>query len=201
MSQLRFKNIVKGNTRGTALLDLCFISRKAANDYRSVIEQPLSNSDHNSVVIFRNTVEKKLITVREVFDLRESNLKTFTNDLNNVNWNFLYALHYVNKMVSFYHTQLQRCMNKIPIYQIKSTNKDKEWITPLCKHLINLRWKAFRAKNFILYKHYQNKLKLEIPKAKNIWAQKCRTRSTGLWNVVKNCSTKQILAYINKNFR
>ena len=46
----------------------------------------------------------------------------------------------------------------------------------------NLHCKVFKAKYFVLYKYFQNKLKLEIPKVKNIWAHK--------WNVALNCLIK-----------
>ena len=83
----------------------------------------------------------------------------------------------------------------IPRTSIAISKKDKPWITPILKHLINLRWQAYRARNFVLYNHYKNKIKSEIIAAKQNRLNKLISTNKnpkGLWSSVKEVHNKSI---------
>ena len=86
----------------------------------------------------------------------------------------------LNGKIEFFYRALDECISKIPKSEVYFSNNDKEWITPLVKHLINSRWKAFSSHNFVLYRHYQLYVKSEIIKAK-----KCMNHRSGVWNLVR----------------
>ena len=64
--------------------------------------------------------------------------------------------------------------------KVHMTDRDKQWLTPLFKLLINDRWRAYRMKNWALYNHLKAKVKAEIVKAKRSWANKLQIRSYGI---------------------
>ena len=82
------------------------------------------------------------------------------------------------------------CMcNTIPISYVTMTSRDKPWMTPYLKHLINLRWKAYRNRNFVLYNHYKNKVKNHIVIARKNWASRCSSANVkSMWSVVNSIS-------------
>ena len=59
----------------------------------------------------------------------------------------------------------------------------KEWITPLIKHLINERWKAYREYNWPQYNHLKMKIKNEIKKQNNHRQENFKVKNTvfGIW--------------------
>ena len=75
--------------------------------------------------------------------------------------------------------------------------RDKPSVTPLLRLLINKRWAAFRSKDWPRYKHFKEKVKHEIDKAKRIWADRQLETCRGTWALVrelqgKNCSNSHI---------
>jgi len=89
------------------------------------------------------------------------------------------------------HNTLSSAIETIPKTIVQTSARDKPWITPLCKLLIQKRWAAFRKKDFILYKHYKMKVRTEIKSAKNMWYENCKSKVGGLWNVVKSAAPKK----------
>ena len=59
-------------------------------------------------------------------------------------------------------------------------------MTPILKSLIHKRWRAFREKKWPVFRHYKEKVKSEIKKAKRFWCEKESKTSRGLWNVVRS---------------
>ena len=88
----------------------------------------------------------------------------------------------VDDKMAFFYICLRNCMRIIPSHTVVLTNKDKPWITPLLKHLINLRWNAYRSTNYNLYRHYRYKIKNEISNAKIAYYNKL-TRNSRLLRV------------------
>ena len=70
------------------------------------------------------------------------------------------------------------------------TSKDKRWMTPMLKSLINRRYEGFRCKDFPLYLHYKGKVKEEIAHAKTKWVNSKIKSVGGLWSVVKTTANK-----------
>jgi len=189
-NNLNLKDIVISNTRKKAILDHCFVSRGLLPNFTSKVNAPLSNSDHNSVYIYY-TKKPKTNTIKKTFlDLRSSHINKFLKQLHHTDWKPFYESTDVDTKVKLYCEALQTSMNSIPTHTIKVSSKDKKWITPLCIHLINQRWKAFRNNDEILYKHYQEKARAEIVKAKTIWVKSCKREKIGLWSMVQKSAPK-----------
>ena len=47
------------------------------------------------------------------------------------------------------------------------------------------RWRAYDSGNWMLYNHLKQKVKGEIIKSKQVWANKMMENTTGLWKLVK----------------
>ena len=190
-SSLSLRNIVKCTTRLNARLDHCLFSIKLAPIFSSEVRAPLCNSDHNTIYVYahKNRANTKQ-RFHELRDLRKSNMIKFQEVIEKIDWRPFYQSHNVDSKCKFLEEAISSAVSVIPKYSVKITSKDKQWITPLCKLLIERRWLAFRKKNFILYHHYKLKVKTEISKAKQIWYNKCKRSKTGLWNLVKNAAPK-----------
>jgi hypothetical protein len=78
----------------------------------------------------------------------------------------------------------------IPKHTVILSDRDKEWITPLTKYLIQERWNAYRKGQWEKYRHLKEKAKVEIARAKSIWADKMRKSTNGLWKLVNNMRGK-----------
>ena len=88
------------------------------------------------------------------------------------------------KTDAFYEV-LQEAITCLPVAYVQITEKDKPWITPALKLLINKRYEAFRCRNFALYDHFKANVQKEIIKAKEQWKSKIRSTSKqlNLWKV------------------
>ena len=109
----------------------------------------------------------------------------------------------INEKAEFLLTVLRLCMSAIPTYTVKKSQKDKPWITLHLKHLINLRWSAFRVGNIPLYNHYKENVKCGIVNAKRSWALKNCKNPQSAWNIVneiKGCRARQNLSSIFQAF-
>lgn len=78
----------------------------------------------------------------------------------------------------------------IPQKAVYMTSKDKGWMTPVTKLLINEKWQAYRQKNWSKYNHLKTKVQTEITKAKDNWAQRLKQSNYGLWKLTKHLSGK-----------
>jgi len=199
---LHLKNIVMDNTRNNAKLDLVLVSKNLCSKFNTTVKAPLANSDHNSVYVYPDANTAFNYQKRKFLDLRKSNIDSFCDSLSTVNWNHMYSIKNVNNKCEFFQSSLQSLLKLLPTYTVTTSSRDKEWITPLCKHLINLRWKSFHEKDYVKYKHYQEKVKSEIVKSKALWADKCKRSPSGLWQFVKKSnpsSRRNILSLKHDN--
>ena len=205
---LNLVNTVLEPTRKMALLDVILISDSISScDFKTSVGPPLGNSDHK-IILFEpsNYKKKRNIIFRTVYDLRDANIDSFVSAISGEQWvSILEDEHIdIDSKCDYFHSILNRYIDLyIPSHTITCTDRDKPWITPIVKHLFNLRWSAYRAKNFLLYNHFKTKVKLEIQKSKIIWAQKNRKNAKQIWNSVNqilgkssaNCLTRLINDY------
>jgi len=189
-NNLSMKNIVKEHTRKNCTLDYCFFSKDIASQYFTKVMDPIGSSDHNTVFCYAKTRTPVQKTKRKFLDLRHSNLAAFRQSVQNICWENFYTISDVNQKCSIFTNALLSCMSTIPSFEITASSSDKEWITPLCKHLINCRWQAFRRKDFNKYEYYKTKVQREIVKAKQIWYFKCKENAGGMWKFLKKTNTK-----------
>ena len=82
-------------------------------------------------------------------------------------------------------------MMTIPFEYVPISPKDKPWITPVIKMLINKRYKAFRAKQYDLYEHYKLNVKDAISRSKENWMSSTSRTASGLWKVVCALTNKK----------
>lgn len=94
-------------------------------------------------------------------------------------------------MVQTFYDIINPLINCIPHKSLICKSTDKPWINTIVKHIINLRWAAYKKNNKILYHHYKAKLRNIIQKAKMNWFNKFATlgkskvNGTSIWRYVK----------------
>lgn len=181
-------NIVNFSTRSNSYLDKILISSRLESLFSTAKGPPIANSDHSSILavptrrlLKENPVEKI------VFDTRPQNISRFIGLLSTINWYPFYNsdLSVDEKCDILFNAIIQFCMKEsIPRYTVTFTTRDKPWITPWIKVLINKRWEAYRKGQFCLYDHYSAKVKSEIIYAKRNWHKKCKETSKNIWKSV-----------------
>ena len=188
-------NTNKVSTRYDSILDYILISEDIACFYHPVETlAPIATNDHKLLLAKskQNSTKTNLAdtwnSMHVLYDFRRSNLDIFVNLISSIDFSPIYSMDNVDDKIAFFYICLRNCMRIIPSHTVVLTNKDKPWITPLLKHLINLRWNAYRSKNYNLYRHYRYKIKNEISNAKIAYYNKLtrNSRNRGLWSFVKN---------------
>ena len=163
------------NTYGKAELDYILISENIASFYSVTKADPIDVSvvHHASLLAVPSIVRKSHLKLsRQVFDLRDSNVTSFVQQLNQCDWSFIRneCLDLNEKCVVLHGVLNDAFSRTIPVKYVTFTDNSKPWITPLVKSLINDCWKVYREKNFQLYSHLKSTVKKEIEKSKSIWA-------------------------------
>ena len=196
---LSLTDIVDRPTRGKNILDHVLISESLTQHYeRSDVsyECPIGKSDHYTLVITPKRCLQKFNNCRlhTVYDYRFSNLQTLMHNAELIDWSYFTNENVdVNqKWKELYLCILSLIKSSIPQDTVPLTSRDKCWMTPLTKLLINKKWSAFRSKDWNLYNHLKLKVKEEVKKAKLLWTQKLKQSSIkGVWNVTNQLSGKK----------
>ena len=185
------KNVVNSPTRGNAFLDLVLLSTPIADQYEVEVGPPIASSDHRVILCKPETTSSRLSCVRRtVFDLRESNKKEFLYKLSRANFTNLYNMDLsLDQKCTYLNDVIFACFSRsIPSAQVLMTDRDKPFITPLIKSLINQRWSAYRKGDFPLYLHLKLKVQnlIRIQKAK--WTARARNSPKDMWKVVNEAT-------------
>lgn len=180
-------------TRINNTLDHIFISNTIYSIYSSpVIGPPVSSSDHQCIFIkpFDHELNSSYKSTITFSDFRKSHVDAFITDLSQINWTRLYALDddEIDKKVKVFTECFKEASAQIPQITIPKSSNDKAWITPVIKHIIHQRWKAFRSQNFTMYEHLKEKVKREISKSKLLWAHKLKTKRKSIWKIYEDIS-------------
>jgi len=187
---LHLKNIVLDNTRQNSILDYCLLSNDISHLFYTTVIEPIGNSDHNTILCHKKPHEKNIVSEKVFFDLRASNIAAFRQAVSKISWDYFYSETNVNVKCNYLSESLLNCTAVIPKFSVKMSSADKQWVTPLLKHLINCRWKAFRENDQLKYAYFKEKVQNEIYSAKKIWYEKCKGTSSGMWNFVKKSNKK-----------
>ena len=188
--QLSLTDLVTNPTRLNKILDHILISSSLSIAYSSQntkYDAPLGNSDHRIVTVSPNkeVAAPKNIEHHTVYDFRHSNITALMIAMNEIEWSLLAEIQNPNdQWTVFYETFAQAIKKHVPTREVILSDRDKEWMTPLTKCLINDRWEAFRKGNWGLYEHLKKKTKVEIANAKSVWFKKHSTTPRGLWKMV-----------------
>ena len=184
-------NRVDEATRNLSILDRILIEDFLCDFYpqMATVGPPLDKSDHNSVVL--RAINQSRFSDHErrqtiVWDYRESNVLQFLQCLSTTDFKIMNQETSVDKMCSRFYELLMYPLSKIPHEIVYFSPKDKPWMTPLLKLLINKRWNAYRERNWAVFQHYKMKVRSEILKAKRIWCHKQSQTTRGLWNIVRS---------------
>jgi hypothetical protein len=176
-------------TRLNAILDHVLLSSNLIDHYNITIENPISTSDHNSILCKpTGHFTKRLFFTRKVFDLRQSNIAYFIECISSIDWSHLFLLDVgVNDKCSIFHNTVLDCINNcIPMHVVEMSDRDPPWFTPLLKLLINQRWAAFRSRNFARYHSLKDIIKHKIVAAKANWAKRESQNHFNIWKVVND---------------
>ena len=181
--------IVHLPTFGDATLDKFFCYDHFQNFLDVKSAPPLGSACrlHNLIIIYKSENNLKNSVIKQkVFDLRQSNVAAFCSRISNVDWSILSRFECINDCVEYFYKEFFKAMTCIPVTYVRVSPATKPWITPLLLELINKRWKAFRSNDLELYKHYKNKVRIEIDKSKAIWSKKLRSSPKGVWFINTN---------------
>ena len=198
-SDLDMLDLIVKPTRQGNVLDHILISSSFAKNYdpKDVLyDAPICSSDHKTIFCrpkWVGSVSSPVVRWHKLFDFRQSNLDFLFYEASMIDWSDLLPQDGdVDDLWRILHTKLsdllQRC---IPTRLVPITDNDKKWMTPITKALIIDRSNAFRTGNWALYAHLKNKVKVEIQKAKKLWANKLMSTSNGLWTLVSKHQKKQ----------
>jgi len=194
------KNIVCSPTRQNALLDYFLVPKCEIDDFTCIVKDPLANSDHNTVHVFQ-TKPKVKKQHKYLFDLRAEYLCSFRNKLHMTDWSKVYQAKTVDEKIDSFYNNFKKCTSVIPKRKVVLKDTDLPWVTPVIKSLICKRYEAYKKKNFPLYHHFKEKIKIEIQKSKKIWADGICLKDKNPWKLVKLSKRKpNIDNYIESNF-
>ena len=192
-------NRVTEPTRNGAFLDQVWIDEYLCDLYPhpAIVGPPLKNSDHCSVVL-RPLLPVTVAESRQptpVWDLRESNLCEFLRRLSLTDFNVLSSTSSVSvdDLCEQFYQSLSWCLSAIPCEVVYFSSRDKPWMTPILKLLIDKRWHAYRNKDWNAFAHYKAKVTSEIKKAKRIWSKKMSESPKGLWNIVRTVRGSRVI--------
>ena len=193
-STLSLSQRVNVPTRGSSILDKVLIDESLCDDFREPVVGPnFGNADHLSVFLKPHAEQTNSRRIIKVFDYRESNVAAFVETLKSQPWHHLYhSEDSVDVKCDIFYNFISRAQSRIPYSYVIMSSKDKPWITPTLKLLINRRYEAYRQGHFDKYKHYKDKIKNEILKAKAAWLQKLKNAPHGIWKAIPTAdSTKR----------
>ena len=184
---LSLNNMYNLPTYGDSQLDYILMTDDLCNSYSVRASVPFDRSVTPHVSLFAVPSHKYSVchdVHRKVFDLRESYLNSFVATISKVDWQFLYDDYFsLDQKCNHFQEHLNSAVDAcIPTSYVRCSPKDKPWITPVIKDLINKRWIAYRKRNFPAYEFLKNKVKEEIAKSKVAWTKK--TASADLWKAV-----------------
>lgn len=181
-------DVVHLPTRGEAFLDRVLVPANFSHYYKDTQTfPPFGSSDHSVILIIPSkTFMPCSVSLFPVLDMRESYLNSAANYLDGFQWKNLLNEGGLNETCDLFYRILHQCLTVFPVDMIKRTCRDKPWISATIKVLINKRYKAFRQKDWSLYKHYRDKVKMEIYNAKRSWSQRLIQDNKSIWDVYRN---------------
>ena len=171
----RLKQIVKNPTRGNNILDLIITNLSPLYSV-PIITEPLDSndidgqpSDHNCIILHPS--QRRIVnhTVQKVSrPMKDSSIQHFGQWITAHEWHEVYSkLDVVEKSSAMYATINEKIQEFFPSKVTRLHNRDKPWMTPEIKTLINQRQLAFHNKESDRWKVLRNKAKDKIKLAKN----------------------------------
>jgi hypothetical protein len=194
-ANLDLKSLYDGPTYGNSQLDYILVSSELKAEYKASLELPIDNSKlyHSSILATPATHDNpNRITVQKiVYDMRPTNISFFLSLLQLTDWSYLHnpAVNIDSKCAYFDFALNLAFSMSIPSSVVTMSVRDKPWMTPFLKSLIEKRWAAFRKRDFPKFNHYKEEVKKQITKAKRMWIMK--KQNTNIWELVQSSSGKK----------
>ena len=188
---------VTSPTRGSSILDHCLVSSSLDDFYPDAnVGPPLSTARRGSHgQVFLKPHESHSIPVKyrlySVLDLRKANMEAFLRRLSSCSFHEVYKTDDVDNKVALFYDILNYCLSCIPKTLVYMTPRDKPWMSPHLKLLINLRWNAFRIRDFPEYNRLKRATCDAIQNAKRKWVERSYESTNGLWRTVGEFSGKK----------
>ena len=191
-STLSLNQCVNTPTRGSSILDKILVDENLSENFKEAVVGPnFVNADHLSVLLKPHLEQKTSSRIVKVFDYRDSFVGAFVDSLKAQPWHRLYrSEESIDSKCELFYNFVHQAQNCIPYSYVQITSRDKPWITPTLKHLINVRYTAFRGGDFERYRHYKHKIKDEIVKAKAAWLERLKAYPHGIWKATPSAYTK-----------
>ena len=191
-STLNLQQCVHLPTRVNSILDKILIDQTIREAFHDPIVIPnFGKADHLSVYMKPILIRQTSIQIKKVYDYRESYVANFLHVLKSQPWHHLYRSESpIDEKCDLFYKMLKPALDCIPFTYVEMTSRDKPWITPVLKLLINRRYNAYRKGQFQLYNHLKKKVKVEILKAKAAWVQNMKQKPSDIWKVMQSVSTK-----------
>ena len=191
-STLSLNQCVNTPTRGSSILDKILIDDILCENFKEAVVGPnFGNADHLSILLKPHSEQITSSRIVKVFDYRDSHVAAFVDSLRAQPWHRLYrSEETVDFKCNLFYNFIRQAQNCIPYSFVKITSKDKPWITPTLKHLINCRYNAFRRGDFEKYRHYKSKVRDEIIKAKDAWLERLKASPHGIWKAMPSANSK-----------
>ena len=182
-------NIVTKSTRKNAILDMILVETSLLDVYSTdnvEIGAQIGNSDHNSVFAKSNTFcGKRQSKTFTYFDTRLSNITALERRFLSNDFNCFYASSCdIDTKCNIFYKYMKDAMTVIPQHVVFLSNSDAPWMSPYLKHMITLRWNAFRSRDWNEYNILKVKVKDEIIKAKRRFFVKKSKSVKGLWSFI-----------------
>lgn len=194
---LNLIDIVEVPTRGNNILDHVLVSEDINAAYHSSflsLEAPVGRSDHSTIIVTPPCTLLQMCSSRShlVFDYRSSNVANLIEKAKETDWMSIARFEddVDSQWSKLHHMILNLLSSCVPHKLVKLSSHDKPWMTPVTKLLLEQKWMAFRSKDWQQFSQLKEKLKLEIRKAKQLWANKLKQRSDGLWKLTQQLSGK-----------
>jgi hypothetical protein len=150
------KVIKCSTTRSGSSIDQFIISDHLSNNYHAPITTaPIGNSYHLTIVIEPLIINCSTEEYVTFFDLRQTNIDSLCEDITTSNITNIFTENNIDNKCSIFYDSIHSCLENIPTTTVRMTKRDKPWITPLIKLIINRRWSAFRENNAVLYNYYK----------------------------------------------
>ena len=196
-SDLALIDIVEKPTRGLNILDHVLISSCLESIYspsQVSYEAFINKSDHLTLIVEPANYEEDVQQTRQhvVYDYRQSNLNNLESMAQSIPWSDIVkpADDVDRQWKCLFSCLLDLLHTTIPQKKVYLTSRDKCWMTPITKMLINEKWRAFRAKDWRKFNNLKDKLKNEIVKAKSLWSNKLKQSPNGMWRMTAYLSGK-----------
>ena len=193
-------------TRGSATLDQIFLDANLAKSYCPPILCPnVGKSDHRSILLKPICGQHRKSSVHKVYDLRQSNVDKVFHIISSYSWTQFYRSEKtLQEKCDIFYSIIYEAISTLPFTLVEMDDRDRPWMTPKLKNLINLRYEAYRSRNFSLYNHIKKKVRSEIFNAKREWKYSLCNSKRGLWKAAnsltgrKSSSASALSRIINK---